>query len=82
MADVGLAAMMTGAQTLFTYNRDAFVFERTMIQAMTYQEQNIRIQEASLYREDLRDLFDITVKKMDNYLVINTLMLGFAISLF
>jgi hypothetical protein len=82
MADLGLAAAISGAQSLFTYNRDAFVFERTLNQARCYQQQNIRIEEAALFREDLRDLFDLTIKKMDSYLIINTLMLGFAVSIF
>ena len=82
LATAGIAAMMTGANSLFNYNREAFIFERSMKQAMIHQEQAMRIEEASLYREDLRDLFDLVIKKMDSYLVINTLMLGFSISLF
>ena len=82
LASAGIAAMMTGATSLFNYNREAFIFERSLKQNMIHQEQSMRIQEAALYREDLRDLFDIVIKKMDSYLVINTLMLGFSISLF
>ena len=81
MADIATAGI-AAVQGLFTYNRDAFTFERTMRQAMVYQQQNMRVQEADLYRQDLRDLFDITIKKMDNYLIIITLMIGFTISLF
>jgi len=84
MADplsAGFAAAMSGAAALFTYNKDAFVFEKTLKQAEVHQRQNMRVQEVALYREDIRDLFGLTTQKMDNYLIVNTLMLGFCISL-
>ena len=84
MADpisVGIAAAMSGASALFSYNKDAFVFEQTLRQAEAHQSQAMRVQEVALYREDIRDLFGVTVQKMDNYLIVNTLMLGFCISL-
>ena len=31
-----------------------------------------------LFRQDIRDLSRLTVAKMDNYLIINTLQLGFS----
>lgn len=84
MADpisAGLAAAVSGAAALFSYNKDAFVFEKTIKQAEMHQRQNMRVQEVALYREDIRDLFGLTTQKMDNYLIVNTLMLGFCISL-
>lgn len=84
MADpisAGIAAAASGAAALFTYNKDAFVFERTIRQSEAHQRQIMRIEEVGLYREDIRDLFGVTVQKMDNYLIVNTLMLGFCISL-
>jgi hypothetical protein len=84
MADpitAAFAAALSGAGALFTYNKDAFVFEKTLRQEEMYQRQNMRVQEVALYREDIRDLFGLTTQKMDNYLIVNTLMLGFCISL-
>jgi|LauGreDrversion4_2_1035121.scaffolds.fasta_scaffold62310_2 hypothetical protein len=84
MADpitAGLAAAVSGATALFSYNKDAFVFEKTVKQAEMHQRQNMRVAEVALYREDIRDLFGLTTQKMDNYLIVNTLMLGFCISL-
>lgn len=84
MADpisAGIAAVVTGAGALFSYNKDAFVFEKTLRQAEAHQRQAMRVQEVALYREDIRDLFGVTVQKMDNYLIVNTLMIGFCISL-
>lgn len=84
MADpltAGIAAAASGAAALFSYNKDAFVFEKTLHQAEAHQRQSMRVQEVALYREDIRDLFGVTVQKMDNYLIVNTLMIGFCISL-
>ena len=84
MADplsAGIAAAVSGAAALFSYNKDAFVFEKTIKQAEMHQRQNMRVTEVALYREDIRDLFGLTTQKMDNYLIVNTLMLGFCISL-
>merc|ERR1719428_548566 len=47
-----------------------------------HQVQNMRVQQASLHREDLRDLFGLTISKMDSYMTVNTLQLGFCISLY
>ena len=84
MADpisAGIAAAVSGAAAIFSYNKEAFVFERTLKQSEAHQRQTMRVQEVALYREDIRDLFGVTVQKMDNYLIVNTLMLGFCISL-
>lgn len=65
MADpisAGIAAVVTGAGALFSYNKDAFVFEKTLRQAEAHQRQAMRVQEVALYREDIRDLFGVTVR--------------------
>ncbi|KAF4712975.1 pumilio domain member 4 [Perkinsus olseni] len=84
MAEIAAAgaALASGAGSIFSYNKDAFVFDQTLRQNKIHQIQNMRLQQVGLYREDLRDLFGLTITKMDNYLVVNTLMLGFCIALF
>ncbi|CAK0818742.1 unnamed protein product [Prorocentrum cordatum] len=47
-----------------------------------FQGFNMRIKQYELYRQDVRDLIGLTVRKMDNYLIVNTLQLGFCITLF
>eukprot|EP00913_Durusdinium_trenchii_P029380 g27541.t2 len=47
-----------------------------------YQGQKMRVKRAELYREDIRDLVQLTVRKMDNYLVVSTLQLGFCMTLY
>lgn len=58
------------------------MFDRKLKQKREYQKQEMRIKQFELYREDVRDLVDLTVSKMDNYLLINTLLMGFSIRLF
>lgn len=70
------------AGSLFTYNRENFMFDSEQRLKREFQGQIMRIKKFELYREDVRDLMELTVSKMDNYLIINTLQLGFSIVLF
>lgn len=70
------------AGSLFTYNRENFMFDSEQRLKREFQGQIMRIKKFELYREDVRDLMELTVSKMDNYLIINTLQLGFTIILF
>ena len=36
----------------------------------------MRVSQVMLYRQDLKDLFELTVGKMDSYMIVNVLMLG------
>mmetsp|Transcript_115930 Transcript_115930/g.328062 ORF Transcript_115930/g.328062 Transcript_115930/m.328062 type:complete len:1048 (-) Transcript_115930:133-3276(-) len=76
----GLAA--AGAGELFSYNRENFFFDEELRTERLYQNQEMRVRQFELYREDVRDLVDLTVKKMEVYLVVNTLQLGFCVTLF
>eukprot|EP00928_Gymnodinium_smaydae_P014260 TRINITY_DN15194_c0_g1_i1.p1 TRINITY_DN15194_c0_g1~~TRINITY_DN15194_c0_g1_i1.p1 ORF type:complete len:757 (-),score=151.14 TRINITY_DN15194_c0_g1_i1:94-2232(-) len=76
------AAAYTGLSDLWSYNRDNYFFNENLRQMRLHQEQNIRVAKAQLHREDLRDLFGLTVTKMDCHTTVNTLMLGFCLTLF
>lgn len=67
---------------LFEYNRENFMFDRTMNQSRVYQTQKMRVAQVKLYRDDLRELFDLTIRKMDAYLIFNALLLLFTGGLF
>ena len=67
-----LAAASAGAKQLFLYNRQSYVFDKTIRQKCEYQVQDMRILQAGLYRDDIRDLFHLTIKKMDIYLLVST----------
>ena len=72
------AAVVSGIKDMFLYNRDNFMWDKKMEQLKIYHTQKMRISQVRLFREDIQDLFDLTIKKMDHYLLINVLLLLFA----
>lgn len=54
---------------LFSYNRENWKFNNELRQKNLYQQQKMRVRQVDLYREDLHDLFGLTIGKMDNYAV-------------
>lgn len=67
---------------LFTYNREGWKFGSELRQRDLYQRQKMRIKQVDLYREDIRNLFDLTVGKMDKYVIVCLVMLGITLELF
>ncbi|KAF4652409.1 pumilio domain member 4 [Perkinsus chesapeaki] len=82
MVFVEVAAVLGGIGELFMYNRETYQYNRELNQERIFQLQKLRVNQVQLYREDLRDLFELTIGKMDNYLVINTLTLGFVMGFY
>jgi len=76
---LGLAGALGGAGGLYKYQRENFMFDAEQRIKREYQAQDMRIKQFELYREDIRDLVELTVSKMDNYLIVNCLQLGFCI---
>ena len=72
------AAVLSGLKDTFLYNRDNYMFNRKMDQEKIYHRMRMRISQVRLFRDDIRDLFELTIKKMDHYLLINALLLLFA----
>jgi hypothetical protein len=75
-------ALFGGLKDIFVYNRDLFMFNRQVNQSRIHQTQKMRIEQVLLFREDIRDLFDLTMGKMKQYLVVNTLTLAFCMGFF
>jgi hypothetical protein len=75
-------ALFGGLKDIFVYNRDLFMFNRKVNQLRIHQTQKMRIEQILLFREDVRDLFDLTMGKMRQYLVVNTLTLAFCMGFF
>jgi len=82
MAVAGILGGVAAAGGLFSYNRKNFMFDKEQQLKREYQGQDMRIKQFELYREDIRDLVELTVAKMDNYLIVNTLQICFCIILF
>lgn len=67
---------------LFSYNREGWKFGAELRQRDLYQRQKMRIKQVDLYRDDIRDLFDLTVGKMDKYVIVCLVMLGITMELY
>eukprot|EP00930_Biecheleria_cincta_P087526 TRINITY_DN7674_c0_g2_i1.p1 TRINITY_DN7674_c0_g2~~TRINITY_DN7674_c0_g2_i1.p1 ORF type:complete len:940 (+),score=134.34 TRINITY_DN7674_c0_g2_i1:152-2971(+) len=80
-AAIGAATTGTGS-TLFGYNRENFLYDRKMRQETEYQIMDFRIKQAELWREDVRDIIGLTSVKMDTYLIVNAVQLGFTVAAF
>lgn len=76
------AAAATTGGTLFDYNRKNFLYDRKMRQETEYQIMEFRIRQAELWREDVRDIVGLTSVKMDTYLIVNAVQLGFCVMAF
>ncbi|CAE7740342.1 unnamed protein product [Symbiodinium sp. CCMP2592] len=75
-------AAAAGGGGLFSYNRENYMFDKELLIKRDYQAQKMRVEQSKLYREDVRDLVNLTVRKMDNYLIVSTLQLGFCMTLY
>ena len=67
---------------LFQYNREGWKFGAELRQRDLYQRQKMRIKQVDLYRDDIRELFDLTVGKMDKYVIVCLVMLSITMELF
>lgn len=78
------AAAATGSTgvSLFDYNRKNFMYDRKMRQETEYQIMEFRIKQAELWREDVKDIIGLTSVKMDTYLIVNAVQLGFCVMAF
>eukprot|EP00929_Paragymnodinium_shiwhaense_P064912 TRINITY_DN32596_c0_g1_i1.p1 TRINITY_DN32596_c0_g1~~TRINITY_DN32596_c0_g1_i1.p1 ORF type:complete len:1049 (+),score=243.33 TRINITY_DN32596_c0_g1_i1:114-3260(+) len=76
------ATASAGGAELFSYNRENYFFDKELYMKRAFQSQGMRVKQFELYREDVRDLIGLTVGKMENYLIVNTLQLGFCVAIF
>lgn len=81
-ASAAAASISGGGLTLFDYNRKNFLYDRKMRQETEYQIMDFRIKQAELWREDVRDIIGLTSVKMDTYLIVNAVQLGFCVMAF
>ncbi|CAJ1456224.1 unnamed protein product [Effrenium voratum] len=82
IAAASAAAAAGAGGTLFNYNRENYLYDRKMRQETEYQIMDFRIKQAELWREDVRDIIGLTSVKMDTYLIVNAVQLGFTVMAF
>jgi len=71
----------TGVQSIFawmTFNRDGFADNVTWRQAQKYQQKNYNISWIAIARDDIRDMMGISVNRINNYMIVATLILSVA----
>ena len=76
-----LAAVGLGARDLFMYNRKGFMFNILQEQEAAYKIQENRLVQTLLCREDARDLFTLSLKRMHLYALVSTVLLLIALGL-
>lgn len=57
------------------------MYDREMRMRKEFKIQNFRVEQAKLWRQDVRDLISLTEYKMHVYLLVNVLLLGFTVTL-
>lgn len=77
-----LATFGLAAKELFDYNRDNYKFDQVQRQDRDILRQNLQVTRFSLFREDLRDLVELTVGKMEMYHLVAALFLESSVSLY
>mmetsp|Transcript_26158 Transcript_26158/g.60572 ORF Transcript_26158/g.60572 Transcript_26158/m.60572 type:complete len:883 (-) Transcript_26158:84-2732(-) len=69
------------AKEAFKYNRENFLYDRILRRRKEFAVQNFRVDQAELWRKDVRDLISLTEYKMHVYLLVNVLLLGITVAL-
>eukprot|EP00437_Effrenium_voratum_P055079 CAMPEP_0181525708 /NCGR_PEP_ID=MMETSP1110-20121109/69106_1 /TAXON_ID=174948 /ORGANISM="Symbiodinium sp., Strain CCMP421" /LENGTH=802 /DNA_ID=CAMNT_0023656519 /DNA_START=167 /DNA_END=2571 /DNA_ORIENTATION=- len=69
------------AKEAFQYNRENFLWDRNLRRRKEFQIQCFRVDQAELWRRDVRDLISLTEYKMHVYLLVNVLLLGITVAL-
>mmetsp|Transcript_60478 Transcript_60478/g.129748 ORF Transcript_60478/g.129748 Transcript_60478/m.129748 type:complete len:877 (-) Transcript_60478:84-2714(-) len=64
---------------LFSYNRENFKYDRRQRQIMEYELMSMRVEQTGLWREDVRAYSALTPQKMEVYLLVIALELGFCV---
>lgn len=77
-----LGSVAVGTSGIWSYNRENFLYDREMRQHQEFTVLEMKLRQADLWREDVRDLIGLTEKKMDSYMVVNALQLGFCVTIF
>ncbi|OLP97240.1 hypothetical protein AK812_SmicGene20424 [Symbiodinium microadriaticum] len=76
MFAAGLASIVGLAAYAYSYNLSRFKFDAKLRQESRYHYQDMKIELWKLFREDVRDVFELTRANMDNYMVVGVLIIA------
>lgn len=77
-----LAAIGLGAKELFSYNRESYKFDQDQRLEREMLRLEMQVKRFELFREDVRDLVELTVGRMDVYHLVGALFLEFCVTFF
>mmetsp|Transcript_30429 Transcript_30429/g.87241 ORF Transcript_30429/g.87241 Transcript_30429/m.87241 type:complete len:838 (+) Transcript_30429:160-2673(+) len=77
-AAAGVVGAYNWAANLYSYNRDAWMTDIQVEQEHTYQEDNLKIAMYEMDREEVRDLMQNCINKINNVILVTTLILSLA----
>ncbi|CAJ1396432.1 unnamed protein product [Effrenium voratum] len=77
-----LAAIGLGAKELFAYNRESYKFDQDQRLEREVLRLEMQVKRFELFREDVRDLVELTVGRMDVYHLVGALFLEFCVTFF
>lgn len=77
-----LATIADAAKELFDYNRESFKFDQGQKLLRDLLRVEMQIKRFELFREDIRDLVELTVGKMEMYHLVGALFLEFCVALY
>ena len=78
LVGAALAGVYNWASGVYSYNRDAWMTDIQVEQAHVYQEDNLQIQLKAMQREEVRDLVNSDLNRINNSLLVATLILSLA----
>eukprot|EP00929_Paragymnodinium_shiwhaense_P095667 TRINITY_DN56917_c0_g2_i3.p1 TRINITY_DN56917_c0_g2~~TRINITY_DN56917_c0_g2_i3.p1 ORF type:complete len:967 (-),score=220.46 TRINITY_DN56917_c0_g2_i3:547-3447(-) len=77
MAAAVAAGVFAASSSAFGYNKARFQFDAAQQQLSSHMQMNFRLARWQLFREDVREMFNLTTANMNTYAVKSTLLLGF-----
>lgn len=78
IAGATVAGAYNWASSIYTYNRDAWMTDMQLDQARAYQLDNLRIAMKNMDREEIRDLMQSDIGRINNVIIVTTLILSLA----
>lgn len=78
IAGASAAGVYNWASSIYTYNRDAWMTDMQLDQQNTFQEDNLRVAMKNMDREEVRDLLLSDINKINNIILVTTLILSLA----
>mmetsp|Transcript_89954 Transcript_89954/g.140889 ORF Transcript_89954/g.140889 Transcript_89954/m.140889 type:complete len:888 (+) Transcript_89954:66-2729(+) len=72
-----LSPIFEFATDVFNYNHTNFNEDREQRQECEYKVMDMRVEQAGLWREDIREIVEFTQTKLEMYMLVSTLELGF-----